>query len=96
MPLTVPLPPEVEARLVAEAARAGVPPEALAADLLGRSLAPSGRGSVVAALVGSWLETAALPEEREAGRELMRGLDANRAAAGERPLFPPELEGVTW
>ena len=96
MPLTIPLPPEVEARLTAEAARAGVPPEALAADLLGRSLAPSGRGAAVAALVESWLETAAQPEEREAGRELVRGLDANRAAAGERFLFPPELEGVTW
>ena len=96
MPLTVPLPPEIEARLVAEAGRAGVPPEALAADLLGRSLAPSGRGEAVAALVRSWVATAALPEEREAGRELVRGLDANRAAGGERLLFPPELEGVTW
>ena len=96
MPLTIPLPPEVEAQLTAATARAGVQPEALAADLLVRSLAPSGRGAAVAALVGSWLETAALPEEREAGRELVRGLEANRAAAGERPLFPPELEGVTW
>ena len=50
----------------------------------------------LAALIGSWLDTAGLPEEREAGRELMRGLDANRVAAGERPLVPPELEGVTW
>jgi hypothetical protein len=96
MPLTIPLPPEVEARLTAEAARAGVPPETLAAELLGRSLAPPVRGTALAALIGSWLDTAGLPEEREAGRELMRGLDANRAAAGERPLFPPELEGVTW
>ena len=88
MPLTIPLPPEVEARLAAEAARVGVPPEALAADLLGRSLAPSGRGAALAALVGSWLDTAGLPEEREAGRELVRGLDANRAAAWERLLFP--------
>jgi hypothetical protein len=96
MPLTIPLPPEVEARLAAEAARAGVPPEALAADLLGRSLAQPGRGEAVAALVGSWLATAALPDEREVGRELVRGLDANRAAGGERLLFPPELEGVTW
>ena len=96
MPLTIPLTPEVEARLSAEAARVGLPPETLAADLLGRSLAPSGRGAALAALVGSWLDTAGLPEEREAGRELMRGLDANRSAGGERPLFPPELEGVTW
>lgn len=96
MPLIIPLPPEIEARLASEAARAGVQPEALAADLLVRSLAPQGRGAAVAALVGSWLDTAGLPEEREAGRELLRGLEANRAAAGERPLFPPELEGVTW
>ena len=45
-------------------------------------------------LVRTWQQLQ--PEEREAGRELVRGLEANRAAGGERLLFPPELEGVTW
>ena len=95
MPLTVTLTPDMEARLVAEAARAGVAPERLAAGVLALHLRANRREAAVA-LLDSWLaEAEADPtEQRETGESLVRGLDAGRS--GQRPHFPPELEGVTW
>ena len=95
MPLTVPLTPDLEAQLAAEAARAGVAPERLAAGVLALHLRADRRATAVA-LLDSWLaEAEADPaEQQETGEALVRGLDAARP--GQRPHFPPELEGVTW
>jgi hypothetical protein len=95
MPLTIPLTPDLEAQLIAEAARTGVAPERLAAGLLARHLRSDRREAAVA-LLDSWLaEAEADPtEQRETGEALVRELDAGRP--GQRPHFPPELEGLTW
>lgn len=93
MPLTVPLTPDLEARLAAEAARAGAAPERLAAEVLALHLRAD-RGSTAVALLDSWLAEADPTEQRETGEALVRGLDAARP--GQRPHFPPRLEGVTW
>ena len=73
---------------------AGVPPEELVTEVPTRYLLPTGRRAVAVALIESWLADADRPGQREAADALVRGLDANRP--GERPLFPPELEGATW
>ena len=95
MPLTITLTPEMEARLVAEASRAGVAPERLAAGVLAMHLRADRRDAAVA-LLDSWLADAAADptEQRETGEVLVRGLDAGRP--GQRSHFPLELEGVTW
>ena len=95
MPLTVPLTPDLEARLAAEAARVGVAPERLVAGVLALHLRAN-RREVALALFDSWLADAKADptEQRETGEALIGGLDAARP--GQRPHFPPELKGVTW
>lgn len=95
MPLTIPLTPDLEAQLAAEAARTGVAPERLAAGVLALHLRGDRRASAVA-LLDLWLaESQADPtEQRDTGETLVRGLDTARP--GHRLHFPPELEGVTW
>ena len=95
MTLTVTLTPDMEAQLVAEAARAGVAPERLAAGVLALHL-QADRREVAVALLDSWLADAEADptEQRETGNALVNGLDAARP--GQRPHFPPELEVVTW
>lgn len=93
MDLTIPLPPELTARLAAEAARVGVPPERLAAGVLDAHL-PAGRRAAALALLDAWHAGADEQDQREAGEALVRGLDEGRP--GQRPHFPPALEGETW
>ena len=97
MPLTVPLTPDLEGRLVTEARRVGVPPETLANSVLEVNL-PADRRAAAVALLDPWLADAQADptEQRETGDALVAGLNATRAAAGERLHFPRELEGLTW
>jgi predicted DNA-binding antitoxin AbrB/MazE fold protein len=41
-----------------------------------------------------WIDAANKSTEEEDGYDLLRALDENRK--GERPLFPPELKGISW
>jgi hypothetical protein len=93
MPLTFFLPPDLEARLAAEAERVGVPPAALIAGVLDAHL-PADRRAAALALLDAWHAGIDAEDQREAGQALVRGLDAARPE--QRPHFPPELEGVTW
>jgi predicted DNA-binding antitoxin AbrB/MazE fold protein len=36
-----------------------------------------------------------LPQQTDDGYDFLQALNDNRAP-GERPLFPPELKGITW
>ena len=110
MPTVVNLPPDIEGRVVAEAARVGVTPERLVAALLERQLAAdrlaavagaaeaervaAARRAAVIALLDSWLAESDSAEQRETCDALIQGLDANRP--GQRQLFPPEAKGRTW
>ena len=38
----------------------------------------------------------ARPDEGDEDYDFLQALNDNRAATGERPLFPPELKGITW
>ena len=45
-------------------------------------------------LLQSWIDEGNPEEQQETGEYLIRALDEDRLA--DRPLFPPELKGVTW
>ena len=90
---TVNLTPDLESRVVAEAARVGVTPERLVAGLLDRHF-PADRRAAAIALLDSWLAEADTTEQRETLDALAQGLDAGRP--GQRPHFPPEAKGRTW
>lgn len=94
MSLTVSLPPDLGARLIAEAARTGVPPEQYAAEVLDRHLPPADRRAAAVALIDSWLNDPDPSDHRDALDALTQGVDASRP--GQRPHFPPELKGKTW
>jgi predicted DNA-binding antitoxin AbrB/MazE fold protein len=38
----------------------------------------------------------ARPDEGDPNYDFLQALNDNRAANGERPLFPPALKGITW
>jgi hypothetical protein len=94
MTLTLHLPPELEQRLIQEAERQGLAPDAYTLQLLAKSLPPVERRGEVLKLLQSWMDEGDAEEQLETGEYLIRALDEDRRA--ERPLFPPDLKGVTW
>jgi hypothetical protein len=98
MGLQLNLPLELQERLRQEAQRRGEPAEAVALRLLDEHLPPplDARRAAAIAMLEQWMaEDATLtPEESEQAEEFLRGLDAARTS--NRPLFPPELKGITW
>src|SRR5579884_1290993 len=102
MTLIIELTPSEEARLEAAARQEGIGPSELAKKLVTEHLPPlpniqpgvDEENAAAIALLQSWLEAEATddPEEiREAKQELeefKQNLNANRAATGERLLFP--------
>ncbi len=93
--MTVTLPPELERRLAAEAAKQGLGVEQFAVKVLGESL-PSDRKADAVALLQSWIDAddAEVADQKVTGDLLIQSLDADRLS--DRKLFPPELKGVTW
>lgn len=94
MTLTLHLPPELEQRLTQEAKRQGLPLDAYTLQLLDKSLPPTDRRTELVTLLQSWIDEGNPEEQQEAGEYLIRALDEDRLA--DRPLFPPDLKGVTW
>jgi hypothetical protein len=98
MTLQLNLPPELQERLRQEAERRQEPVEAVAVRLLDEHLPPplDARRAAAIAMLRQWMEEdAALPpEDSELAEEFFRGLDGARTS--NRPLFPPELKGITW
>jgi hypothetical protein len=94
MTLNVPLSAEVEKRLIAAAQSQGVPVAQYVARLLEQHAPHANRRRDLVALLQSWIESDDESEQRETGDYLIRSLDEDRLS--NRPLFPPELKGVTW
>ena len=94
MTLTLHLPPELEQRLTHEATRHGLALDAYTLQLLDKSLPPKERHTELVTLLQSWLDEGDPEEQQETGEYLIRALDEDRLA--DRPLFPPDLKGVTW
>jgi hypothetical protein len=94
MTLTLHLPPDLEQRLTQAAKRHGLALDVYTLQLLDKSLPPKDRHMGLVSLLQSWLEEGNPEEQQETGEDLIRALDEDRLA--DRPLFPPELKGVTW
>jgi hypothetical protein len=94
MNLTLPLPPELEDRLAQEASRLGVAPADYALRLLEEHVPAANTRHEIVSLLQSWVDEPDAEEQKQTGNYLIRALDEERT--GERKLFPPELEGVTW
>jgi predicted transcriptional regulator len=96
MTLQLTLSPELEERLRQEAERRGQPAEAVALRLLEEHLPPplDERRAAAIALLRGWMAEDAQAGDLEGAEEFFRNLDAARTS--NRPLFPPELKGITW
>ena len=97
MTLELTLPPDVENRLRREAELRRQPTELVAIHLLDQHL-PLMDESILkinsASSLKELFEAANAIPESDDGYDLLQALDENRR--GERPLFPPELKGVSW
>ena len=93
--MTLTLPPDLERRLSAEAAKHGLDLEKFAVKVLNERLAPD-RSQEAVALLQSWIDAddAEIAEQKMTGEFLIQALDADRLS--DRKLFPPELKDVTW
>ena len=94
MTLTLHLSPELEQRLTQEAKRQGLSLDTYTLQLLDKSLPPKAHRTELVTLIESWIDEGDPEEQRETGEYLIRALDEDRLA--DRPLFPPDLKGVTW
>jgi hypothetical protein len=96
MMLELSLPPELEQRLRLEAKRCGESAEALALRLIDESLPPplGERRAAAIAMLQQWMAEDEQMDDSEEAEEFFRDLDASRTS--NRPLFPPELRGITW
>ncbi len=98
MTLQLTLCPELQERLRQEAERRGQSAESVVLRLLDEHLPPplDARRAAAIALLKQWMEedAALTPEEEAANEEFLRSLDASRTS--NRPLFPPELKGISW
>ena len=93
--MNVTLPPDLERRLSAEAAKQGLDVEQFAVKVLGECL-PADRKNEAVALLQSWIDAddTEAADQKATGDFLIQALDADRLS--DRKLFPPELKGVTW
>ena len=93
--MNVTLPPELERRLSAEAARQGLDVEQFAVKVLDESL-PADRKADAVTLLQSWIDAddMEVDDQKATGDFLIQALDADRLS--DRKLFPTELKGVTW
>ena len=94
MTLTLALPPAVEASLTREADRKGVPLAAYALRVLEQHALPQPRSDRAIAALQAWRDDASRRDQQEPENDLLQALDADRLS--DRPLFPPELQGVSW
>lgn len=94
MTLTLNLPPEFIERLTQAAKRQGRSLDDYMLELLSKSLPLKDNRSELVANIQSWIDDGDTEEQRETGDFLIRALDEDRLS--DRPLFPPDLKGVTW
>jgi len=94
MTLTLHLPPDLEQRLTQEAQRQGRSLDDYTLELLSKALPPQDHRTELVTLLQTWIDEEDPEEQRETGEYLIRALDEDRLS--DRPLFPPELKGVTW
>ena len=94
MTLALHLPLDLEQRLTQEAQRQGRSLDDYTLELLDKALPPQDQRTELITLLQTWIDEGDPEEQHETGEYLIRALDEDRLS--DRPLFPPELKGVTW
>ena len=94
MTLTLVLHPAVEESLTREARRQGVPLGAYALQVLEQHALPQSRADRAITALQAWRDDASRRDQQEPENDLLQALDEDRLS--DRPLFPPELKGVSW
>ncbi|WP_448603176.1 hypothetical protein [Thermoleptolyngbya sp.] len=94
MTLNLNLSPELEQYLLQEASQKGLSIEALALQLLTKSILLKQQQAEAVKLLQSWIDDEDSEEQQETGQYLVETLDKDRLS--DRRLFPPELKGITW
>jgi hypothetical protein len=96
MTLELHLPAELHERLRQEAERRGQSAESVAVRLLEENLPPAldARRAAAIAMLQQWIEEDEKRDYSEEDEQFLRDLDAARTS--NRPLFPPELKGISW
>lgn len=94
MTITLALPPAVEESLTREALRHGMPLDIYALRVLEQHALSQPRSNRAVAALQAWRDDAARRDASEPENDLLQALDEDRLS--DRPLFPPELKGVSW
>ena len=94
MKLTLNLPPELEQYLLQEANQQELSIEALTLQLLENSTSLRQKQVEAVDLLQSWIDDQNAEEQQETGQYLIQAMDEDRLS--DRPLFPPEMKGLTW
>ena len=95
MTLTLTLPEELSESLTRQAHRLGLTPDGYVLRVLQDSIPASVRRERLMALLEARIADAELPQDRDDDPDsLLRAIDDDRLS--DRPLFPPELKGITW
>lgn len=94
MTLTLTLPERLEKQLTQEAAQKGYSATAYAQLVLEEYLQQRVNRMEAVAVLQSWIDDGDEQEHKETGAYLIKVLDADRLSS--RPLFPPEMKGVSW
>jgi hypothetical protein len=94
MTFSLPLPPDLEQRLTQAAEFQKLSIIEYALRLFDRYLPPKKPKTELLNLLQSWIDEEDDGEQQETGAELIQSLDEHRLSS--RPLFPPELKGVSW
>lgn len=94
MTLNLNLTPEIEQYLSKRASDQGLSLEAYTLKLLTDTISEQEKRTQLVNLLESWIEEKDDQEQQETGNYLINVLDQDRLS--NRPLFPPQLKGITW
>ncbi len=94
MTLTLSLPPEMEQYLVQTASEQGLSTEDYTLQLLTTVIPRTGKNTKLVNLLQRWIDQGDAEEQQETGDYLIQSLDADRLS--DRPLYPTEMQGVSW
>jgi len=94
MTLTLTLPSAVEEGLMREAVRESLTLDAYALRVLEQHVQPQAKNDRAIAALQAWRDEAAQRDRDEPENDILQALDESRLS--NRPLYPPELKGVTW
>jgi hypothetical protein len=94
MVFTLKIPTELEQRLREAARDRGLTVDAFTIEVLEQQIPRSGHRKELVSLLQAWINEPDMIGEDQAETALIQALNEDRLS--DRPLFPPELKGITW